>query len=86
MNDQQDNFNLRKVVSDDDNQVRKLWSSLGQSCSRSLIAILSQIFFILLSIVSCSWRIHLWKTCDGSTVRVRFFCSAAGYILLPPRL
>ena len=37
MTDQEDNINLGKNVFDDNNQERKTWAYLGQTCSRSLI-------------------------------------------------
>ena len=79
-------FNLGKIVFDDNNQERKSWACLGQTCSRSLIVFLSQLFVIALIIFGCFWRIHLSKTCDESTVWVGILCSAAGYILTSPRL
>ena len=82
MTDQEDNINLGKIVFDDNNQERKTWACLGQTCSRSLIVFLSQLFVILLIIFGCFWRIHLSKTCDESTVWVGILCSAAGYILI----
>ena len=86
MKDQKDKFNLDKIVFDDNNQERKAWGCLGQTCSRSLIVFLSQLFVILLIIFGCPWRILLSKTCDDSTVRVRTLRNAAGYILPSPRL
>ena len=71
MTDQEDNTNLCKIVFDDNNQERKSWACLGQTCSRSLIVFLSQLFVILLIIFGCFWRIHLSKTSDESTVWVR---------------
>ena len=82
MIDQENNINLGKIVFDDNNQERKSWACLGQTCSRSLIVFLSQLFVILLIIFGCFWRIHLTKTCDESTVWVGILCSAAGYIFL----
>ena len=86
MTDQEDNINLGKIVFDDNNHERKSWACLGQTCSRSMIVSLSQLFVILLIILGCFLRIHLSKTCDESTVWVGIFCSAAGYILPSPRL
>ena len=86
MADQEDNINLGKIVFDDINQERKSWVCLGQTCSRSLIVFLYQIFVILLIIFGCFWRVHLSTTCDESTVWVGILCSAAGYILPSPRL
>ena len=86
MTDQEDIINLCKVVFDDNNQERKSWACLGQTCCRSLIVFLSQLFVILLIIFGCFWRIHLSKTCDKSTVWVGILRSAAGYILPSPRL
>ena len=86
MLDHTDNINLDKIVFDDPNVERRSWSCLGQTCSRSLIVFLSQFFVILLNICGCSWRIHLAKTCDESTVWVGIVCGATGYILPSPKL
>ena len=86
MTELEDKINLDKIVFDDNKQERKSWSCLGQTCSRSLILFLSQLFIILPIIFGCFWRIHLSKTCDESTVWVGILCSAAGYILPSPRL
>ena len=86
MTDQEDKFNLGKIVSDDKNQERKSWAYLGQTCSRSLIVSLSQHFVTSLIIFGCLWRIHLSRICDESTVWVGILCCAAGYILPSPRL
>ena len=61
MTDQEDNINLGKIVFDDNNQERKSCACLGQTCSRSLIVFLSQLFVILLIISGCFWRIHFHK-------------------------
>ena len=53
MTDQEDNINLGKIVFDDNNQERKSWACLGQTCSRSLIVFLSQLFVILVIIFGC---------------------------------
>ena len=68
MADQEDNINLGKIVFYDNNQERKSWACLGQTCSRSLIVCLSQLFVNVLIIFGCFWRIHLLNTCDESTV------------------
>ena len=86
MLDHIDNIKLDKIVFDDQNFERRLWSCLGQTCSRSLIAFLSQFFVLLLIIWGRFWRIHLAKICDESTVWVGILCSAAGYILPSPKL
>ena len=86
MTDQEDNINLGKFVFDDNNHERKSWDCSGQTCSRSLIVFLSQLFVILLIIFGSFWRINLSKTCDESSVWVGNLCSAARYILLSPRL
>ena len=86
MADQEDNLNLGKVVFDDNNQERKSWSCLGQTCSRSLIVFLSQLFVILLIIFGCFRRIHRSKTCGESTVWIGILCNAVGYILPSPSL
>ena len=62
MPDHTDDINSKKIVFDDQNFERRLWSCLGQTCSRSLIVFLSQFFVIFLTICSCFWRIHLAKT------------------------
>ena len=67
MTDQEHKNNLGKIVSDDNNQARKSWAFLGQTCSRSLFVFLSELFEILLIIFGCFWRIHLSKVCDEST-------------------
>ena len=77
MTDQEENINLGKIVFDDNNQERKSWARLGQTCSRSLIVFLSQLFVIYLIIFGCLWRIHLSKICDESTVWVGILCCAA---------
>ena len=79
---QKDSINLGKNVFGDNNQERKFWACLGQTCSRSLIVFLSQNFVILLIIFGCFWRIHLSKTFDESTVWVGILCSAAVYKIL----
>ena len=43
MADQESNINLDKIFFDDNNQERKSWACLGQTCSGSLIVFLSQI-------------------------------------------
>ena len=86
MTDQEDYFNLGKIVFDENNQEKKSWACLGQTCSRSLFVFLSQLFVILLIIFSCFWRIHLSKTCDEPTVWVGCLCSAAGINFPSPRL
>ena len=86
MTGQEDNNNLGRFVFDDNNQKRKLWACLEQSCSRSLIVFLSQLFVSLLIIFGCFLTIHLSKICEESTVWVEFLCSAAGYILPSPKL
>ena len=61
MTDQEENINLGKIVFDDNNQERKSWASLGQTCFRSVIVFLFQLFVILLIICGCFWRRHLQK-------------------------
>ena len=86
MTELEDKNNLEKIVFDDNKQEKKSWSRLGQTCSRSLIVLVSQLFVILLIIFGCFRRIHLSKTCDESFVWLGILCSAAGYILPSPRL
>ena len=61
MTDQEDNINLGKSVFDDNNQGRKSWACLGQTCSRSWFVCLSQLFVILLIIFGCFWRFPYCK-------------------------
>ena len=60
-----EDINLGKIDFDENHQERKSWSCLGQTCSRSLIVFLSQLFVILLIIFACFCRIHisqnLWR-------------------------
>ena len=86
MTDQEDKIILCKLVFDDNSQYKKSWAFLGQTCSISLIVFLSQTFVILSITFGCFWRIHLSKTCDDLIVWIESLCSAAGYILLSPRL
>ena len=50
MTDQERNIILGENVFDDNNQEKKSWACLGQTCSRSLFVFLSQRFVILLII------------------------------------
>ena len=50
MTDQEDNINLGKTVFHENNQERKSWACLGQTCSRTLVVFLSQVYVILLII------------------------------------
>ena len=70
MTDLEDEIFLGKTVFDDTNKERKSWSCMGQTCSRSLIVFLSQLFVIFLIIFGWFRIIHLSKTCDESTVRL----------------
>ena len=45
MTEQEDNIILGKIVSDENDQEKKTWACLGQTCSRSLIVFLSQFFY-----------------------------------------
>ena len=82
MTDQKDKNNLGKVVFDDNSQERKSWFCLGQTCSRSLIVFLSQLFDILLIISGCFWRIHVLKTCDNQLFGLEF-CAVRQDIFYP---
>ena len=77
MNDQEDSIIQVKIAFDDNNQERKSWACLVQTCSRSLIVFLSQLFVFLLIIFGFFRRIRLSKTCDESTVWVWILRSAA---------
>ena len=70
MTDQDYSFNLNRIVSDDNNQEKKSWACLGQTCSRSLIVFLSELFAIMLKVFGCFWTPHLSKTCDESSLQV----------------
>ena len=50
MTHQKDCISLVKFVFDDNNQLRKSWSYLGQSCYRYLIVFLFQLFVFLLTV------------------------------------
>ena len=86
MLDHTDNIDFDKIVFEDQNVEWRLWSCLGQTRFRQLIVFLSQFFVKLLNLSRCFWRIHLAKTFEESTVWVGILCSAAGYILLSPKL
>ena len=86
MTDQEDSKNLSKIVFGNNNQATKSWSCFKQTCSRSLIVILSQLFVILFYNFGCFWGNLFSKTCDESTVWVGILCSASGYISSSPRL
>ena len=64
MTDREVEINLNNIVCDDNNQKRKSWVCFGQTCSRSLIGFLSQLFVILLNIFDCFRRIYISKACD----------------------
>ena len=81
----EDKIYLDNIVFGDNNPERKAWSCLGQTCSRSLIVFLSQLFVDLLIIFGC-FCIRLSETCDESTVWVEILCTAARYILLSASL
>ena len=62
MTDREDNINLGKIAFDDNNQEKKSWSCLGQTCSRSLNVFLSLFFVFSLITFGCFWRNHRSKT------------------------
>ena len=72
MTDLEDNINLGKIVSDDNNKERKSWACLGQTCSRSLIVFLSQVSVFLLIIFGCFWRIYLSKLVNNQLFGLDF--------------
>ena len=86
MTDQEDNINLGKIVSDDNNQEGKWWAYLAQTCSRSLIVFLSQLFVIFMILLCCHRKIRLFETFDDFSVWLGILCSAAVYVLPSPRL
>ena len=57
-------LNLGNFVFDDNNQERQSWKCFGQTCNRSLVVFLSQIFVILVILASCIVRITLATTCE----------------------
>ena len=59
MLDHTDNINLDKIVFDDQNVEMKLWSCLGQTCSKSLSMFLSQ-FFVILLIFAIAFGVYIW--------------------------
>ena len=75
-----------KIICDDNNQERKSWTCLSQSCSRSRIVFLCKLLVILLIIIGSFWKIHLSQKFEESTVSMGILCSAGGYILPSPRL
>ena len=68
--DQEDRIILGKIVFDDNDQERKSWAYLGQTCTRSLIVFLSQLFVILLIIFGCFWRIQCQKLVTNQLLRL----------------
>ena len=60
MIDQEDKIKLGKIVFDDNNQERKSWACLGQTCSSFLIVFFSQLSLFVLIMFGCFWRIHLF--------------------------
>ena len=86
MTDQESKINLGKIVFDDNDQEKKPWAFLGQTCSRSLIVFLSQLFVLLMIIFGGFWKFHLSETFDESTVWVKNLHSAAAYIVRSPRI
>ena len=56
-----DKINLDKIVLDDNNQERKSWSCLGQTCSRLLIVFLSQLSKYFVD--------HLWMLLENSPLK-----------------
>ena len=72
MTDQEDNNNLGKVVFDNNNQERKSWACLGQTCSRSLIVFLSQLFVILLIILGCFEEFTFQKLVTNQLFRLEY--------------
>ena len=84
MTDQEDKFNLGKIVFDDSKQERKSWACLEQTCSRYLVVSLTQLFRISLIFFGCFWKIRFLKTGDESTDQMGNLCSEAGYILPSP--
>ena len=80
MTEQEINNDLGKSVFNNNIQKRETRACLGQTCARSLIVFLSQLFVIFLNIFGCFWKIRLPKTCDESTVWVGNLWKAEGYL------
>ena len=73
MTDQEDNINLVKIVFDDNNQKRKSWACLGQTCSISLIVFLSQLFVSLLIIFGCLGEFIFQKLVTNQFIGLEVF-------------
>ena len=82
MTDQEDNINLGEIVIDENNQERKSWADSGQTCSRSLIVFLSQLFVILLIIFGCVWKIYLSKSVTNQLFGLEF-CAVRQHTFYP---
>ena len=69
MADHTDNINLDNIVFDDQNVEKRSWSCLGQTCSKSLIVLLTEFFVILLIFCVINWPRLLtnlqfgWESC-----------------------
>ena len=77
--DEEDNINLGKFVSDDKNQQRNSWACLGQTCPRSLIVFLFELFVKTLNIFGWFWRIYFSKIFEESIVCVGILRSRIGF-------
>ena len=72
MTDQEDNSNLGKIVFDDNNQERKSWACLGQTCSTSMIVFPSQLFVILSIIFGCLGEFTFQKVVTNQLFGLEF--------------
>ena len=73
MTELEDKINLDKIVFDDNNQERKSWARLGQTCSRSLIVLLSNFFVILLISLVALGEFPLQKLVMNQMFALEFF-------------
>ena len=77
MTDEEGKVVLGKIVWDNESQERKKWASFLQTCCRSLIVFLCQLFVIVVNNFVGFWETHLSKTCDESTASIVILCSTA---------
>ena len=72
MTELEDKANLDKIVFDDNNQEKKSWSSLGQTCSRSLFVFLSQLIVILSSTLDAFGELVFQKIVTNRLFGLKF--------------
>ena len=72
MIDQEDIINLDKIVFDDNNQEKKSWACSGQTCSRSLILFLSQVFVVFWSFLVAFGEFTFQKFVTNQLLELEF--------------